>query len=175
VRNLWATPTEFRENSRYYDQTMKHLGEIQFGRELEEDEVLRINYILKRRATRYVAAVEREWLFPERHVSTEWGGLDDDWFLLPHLWKVGFHTGIFAGNDRGSTFAADEHGRHPWERGYDDKQLREREWALHIRSQKEWARRRSGKARALVDPRMRGNVGDNLMDDFLREQSALTA
>jgi hypothetical protein len=176
VRNLLATPTEFRENARYFDQTMKHLGEIQFGRELTEDEVLRINYILKRRATRYVAAVEREWLFPERHVSTtEWRALDEDWFLLPHLWKVPFHAGIVAGNDRGSTFAADEHGRHPWERGYEDKRLHDREWALHGRSRKEWAKRRSGKARAMVDPRMRGNFGDELMDDFLRKQDALTA
>jgi hypothetical protein len=95
VRHLWSTPTEFRENPRYYDQTMKHLGEIQYGRELEEDEVLRINYILKKRATRYLAAVDREWLYPERHASTtEWTALDDDWFLLPHLWKVGFTGGI---------------------------------------------------------------------------------
>jgi len=96
---------------------MKHLGDIQYGRELEEDEVLRINYILKKRATRYVAAVDREWLYPERHVSTtEWRALDDDWFLLPHLWKVGFTTGIFAGGAKGgATFAADEYGRHPWQ------------------------------------------------------------
>jgi len=58
-------PTEFRENSRYYDQTMKHVGDIQYGRELEEDEVLRINHILKQRATRYIAAVDRDWLYPE--------------------------------------------------------------------------------------------------------------
>ena len=96
VRNLWATPTESRENARYYDQTMKHLGEIQFGRELEEDEVLRINYILKQRSTQYVAAVERGWLYPERYVSTkEWRDLDNDWFLLPHSWKA-----CFSGNLR---------------------------------------------------------------------------
>ena len=84
ARNPKSTPTGHRENARYYDQTMKHLGEIQFGRELEEDEVVRINYILKKRATRYIAAAEKEWLYPERHVSaTDWSLLDDDWFLLP--------------------------------------------------------------------------------------------
>lgn len=176
VRNLWATPTEFRENARYYDQTMKHLGHIQFGRELAEDEVIRINYILKRRATRYVAAVEREWLYPERRVSTtDWRRLDEDWFLLPHLWKVGFHTGIFAGGRNGPMFAADEHGRHPWERGYDNGRQRDLEWEQHFRSRLEWAKARVGKSRARVDERIRGDVGDAMMDDFLREQGLLPA
>jgi len=174
VRNLWATPTEFRENARYYDQTMKHLGEIQFGRELEEGEVLRINYILKQRATRYVAAVEREWLYPERYVSTkEWRDLDDDWFLLPHLWKVSFSGGIFAGGKNGPTFAADEYGRHPWQRRFQDKRQHDLEWLRHVRSQQEWAKKRVGKSRARVDGRLRGDVGDKIMDDFLREQGLL--
>src|SRR5262249_18678628 len=34
ARHPKVTPTEYRENARYYDQTVKHLGEIQFGREL---------------------------------------------------------------------------------------------------------------------------------------------
>ena len=176
VRNLWATPTEFRENARYFDQTMKDLGQIQFGRELAEDEVLRINHILKQRATRYVAAWERDWLFPERRVSTtDWQALDDDWFLLPHAWKVGFTTGIYAGNNSGSTFAADEHGRHPWQGGYDDKRQRDLEWSLHIRSREAWAKMRAGKPRAMVDQRIGGhNFEDKTMDDFLQQQSALT-
>ena len=59
-----ATPTGLRENARYYDQTVKHLGEIQFGRELNQSDVVRINYILKKRATRYIAAAEKEWCIP---------------------------------------------------------------------------------------------------------------
>jgi hypothetical protein len=50
---------------------MKNLLDTQFGRELEEDEVLRINYILKRRATRYIAAAEEEWLYPEKRVPNQ--------------------------------------------------------------------------------------------------------
>ncbi len=48
ARNPWSVQTEFRRNPRSFDQVMKFLLEIQFGRELEEDEVVRINYILKR-------------------------------------------------------------------------------------------------------------------------------
>ena len=172
VRNLWSTPTEFRENPRYYDKTMKHLGTIQYGRELEEDEVLRINHILKQRATRYLAAVDREWLYPERRVSTtEWGALDEDWFLLPHVWKVGFTTGIFAGGAKGAHFAADEYGRHPWQRRFQDKRQHDIEWFQYERSKQEWAKKRVAKSRAMTDERIgRHNVDDKMMDDFLREQ-----
>ena len=84
---------------------MKHLGTIQFGRELEEDEVLRINYILKKRATRYVAAAEEEWLYPERRVSTtEWANLDNDWFMLPHLWDNPIHHRHFRGRREWAVF-----------------------------------------------------------------------
>jgi len=175
VRHLWSTPTEFRENPRYYDQTMKHLGEIQYGRELEEDEVLRINFILKQRATRYIAAVEREWLYPEGRVSTtEWRALDDDWFLLPHLWKVSFSSGIFAGGDKGPTFAADEYGRHPGQRKFQNKRQRDIEWVQHGRSREAWAKKRVGKSCAMTDERVgRHGFEDEMMDDFLRERGLL--
>jgi hypothetical protein len=112
ARNPWSTPTEIRANARHYDQAIKHLGDIQFGRELEEDDVLRINYVLKRRATRFIAAANEEWLYPERSVSTtDWPKLDDDWFLLPNLWSVSFTTGIRWGDNKGRAFARDEYGR----------------------------------------------------------------
>jgi hypothetical protein len=60
VRNPWANPTASRVNARAYQQTMFSMLDIQFGRELVEDEVLGVNYILKRGATRYIAAAEEE-------------------------------------------------------------------------------------------------------------------
>ena len=57
---------------------------FQVGRKLSEDEVLQINYITKRRAFRYIAAAEREWLYPERRVSTDhWKKLGDGLLLMP--------------------------------------------------------------------------------------------
>ena len=106
--------------------------------------------------------------------TTSWTGLDDDWFLLPHLWKVSFTTGIFAGGDTGPTLAADEYGRHPWQRRYDDERQREREWVQHIRSREEWAKKRVGKSRAMTDERIgRHSVEEKMMDDFLRKQGLL--
>jgi hypothetical protein len=175
VRDPWLKPLVPRVNARFYDQVLKHIGDIQFDRELEEDEVLRINYIFKRRATRYLAAAEEEWLYPERRASIkEWGKLDDDWFLLPHLWKVSFSGGIVAGSRGGGpVFAADEHGRHPGDPMYQDKGLRDKEWVTHELAQREWAKRRVGKSVAQTDRRGRGDVADDMMREYLQEEGLL--
>ena len=161
-------PTEHRANARFYDGTIKHIGDIQFGRELEEDEVLRINYILKRRATRYIAAANEEWLYPERCVSTtDWKKLDDDWFLLPNLWHVNFTTQIVMGYRKAPPFVMDEYGRKPWNHGYRNPRQREREWQTFEAGKREWARKRVGKSRACNDERSGKDVTDNMIDEFL--------
>jgi hypothetical protein len=174
ARNPWSAPTYTRSNARSFESAVKHLGDIQFGRELEEDEVLRINYILKRRASRFVAAAEEEWLHPERRVSTtDWPNLDDDWFLLPHLWRVGFTTGIAWGDGRGRGYALDEYGRRPWDPAYEDLGQRDLEWQTFEHAKREWAVRRIGKSRAQTDERLGRDVGDKMADDFLRKQGIL--
>jgi hypothetical protein len=151
VRHPKGTPTEFRVNSRSFDPVMKYLGDTQFGRELEEDEVIRINYILKKRATRYIAAAKEEWLYPERRVSTtDWPKLDDDWFLLPHLWKVPFTVGIMAGGKDGAGWATDVYGQHPWNPNYKDKALHDKEWVTAEQAKLEWAKKRIGKSVAHI-------------------------
>ena len=168
VRNPWSTPTEFRENARSYDQTMMPLGSIQFGRELEESEVLRINHILKTRATRYIAAAKEEWLYPERDFpTTEWKNLDDDWFLLPNPWKVQFTTGLAAGG-KNWAWARDEYGLPPGDPRYQDKKRREREWQTRERAQREWAKKRLGKSLAHIDKFWHDDVEDEIMKDYLR-------
>lgn len=42
VRNPHTNPVDVRVNARVFQQTFANLTEIQFGRELEEEEVLRI-------------------------------------------------------------------------------------------------------------------------------------
>lgn len=174
VRNPWSSPVEPRTNARDFDTVMKFMGAIQFGRDLDEDEVLRINYICKRRASRYVAAAEEEWLYPERRVSTtDWAKLDDDWFLFPNLWRVGFTTGIAAGGGKGRPYAADEYGFKPWQPEYQDKARHDRDWVTFERAKREWAVKRLGRSRAQTDEHMGRDVGDKIMDDFLREQGLL--
>jgi Protein of unknown function (DUF4238) len=169
VRNPWSDLLTSRLNARAYQTTMMSLLDIQFGRELTEDEVLRINLILKRRATRYIAAAEEEWLYPEKRASVQhWSKLDDDWFLFPHLWKVTFVSGTVAGFSGGGAWAADEYGYQPGDPNYDDKQRREKEWDLHQKAQKAWARKRAGRSVAHVDEH--DPSGDSLMQKYLASQ-----
>lgn len=174
ARNPWSTPTEHRVNARSYQEAMKHLGEIQFGRELEEDDVLRINYIVKKRAVRYIAAAEKAWLYPELYVSTtDWEKLDDDWFLLPHLWKVPFTREIVVGYGDGSGAAWDEYGRRPWQLGYKNERQREREWGTFRRAKHEWAKMRLQKSRARTDEHIGRGADDKMMDRFLIREGLL--
>lgn len=177
VRNPWVNPMTSRVNARAYQNTMFSMLDVQFGRELEEDEVLRDNYILKRRATRYIAAAEEEWLYPERDASTtDWAKLDDDWFLLPNLYKVPFHGEIMVGYQDGSVWAMDEYGRNPGNPNFKDPKLHEEEWIRHQMAEREWAKKRAGKSVAHVD-NFTGNdaVGDSIMQDHLSESKNVKA
>ena len=56
---------------------------IQTERQLSEDEVLQINFVTKKRAYRYIAAADREWLYPEKRVSTlHWQKLGDGYLFM---------------------------------------------------------------------------------------------
>ena len=168
VRNPWVNPRKLRVNARSFVSTICDLSAIQFGRELEEDEVLRINLILKRRATRYIAAIEEEWLYPENNASkTHWSKLDDDWFLFPHLYKVPFSGGIIVGHKDGTSWAIDEHGRTRDHPNYQDERLRDREWIQHDKARITWAIKREGRSVAHVDEFRDDSVHDKIMRDEL--------
>lgn len=93
---------------------MKFLGGIHTGRQLTEEEVIAVNYILKRMATRYIAAAEKEWLYPERVVSTKrWRELGGEFFLRPDPRRMGFAGEMYVQYADGSVFAIDEYGRLP--------------------------------------------------------------
>jgi hypothetical protein len=173
VRNPGANPSHSRINARSYQDTMTSLTDIQFGRELEEDEVLRVNFIMKRRATRYIAAAQEEWLYPEnRLTTTHWSKLDDDWFLLPHLWKVPFTTGLIAGHRDGSKFAMDEYGLRPGHPQYSDRQRAEKEWVLAQQAKEIWSRKRAGRSVAHIDDTMHTDtIDDKLMQEYLAKVS----
>jgi hypothetical protein len=175
VRNPWNKPLAIRENARQFGRTLANLTDIQFGRELEEIDVLRINHILKVRATRFIGAGAEEDLYPEERLGkVDWAKLDDDWFLLPNPWKVGFTTGIMMGGGRAGTFAMDEYGRNPGDPRFEDRRRRQEEHESFDRGKEEWAKRRLGKSLARVADVTRENtVGDDLMNEYLAEQGLL--
>jgi len=83
--NPYGPPTKLRPNPQLERDAIFNQMEVQVGRQLDEDEVRRINFIIKSRAYRFVAAAETEWLYPERHLSrkVKWSRLGDRYLLFP--------------------------------------------------------------------------------------------
>ena len=167
-------PVKLRINARNYDQVVMFVGNVQYGRELAEDEVIRINLILKAKATRYIAAGQKQWLYPELSMKqTGWATLDRDWFLLPNLWKVDFHTQILMGRRDGSTWAADEYGRHPGHPQYNhnDRARRNREHVTREIAKQKWAKLRQGCSLSHTFEPRHDAVEDKLMLEYLESVS----
>src|SRR4249919_1247068 len=61
-------PRELRPNPDYLRGAMFNFLNIQVMRRLTEREVLEINFIIKSRAYRYIAAGVEDWLYPEKEV-----------------------------------------------------------------------------------------------------------
>jgi len=102
-----VNPRETRENARYAGQTISRTDALIRTRQLNRDEVISINYLLKSRARQFLAAFEKEWLFPETRPWREIGKV-----LLPpskELWHFGGE--IIIGHTDGSSQYQDEFGR----------------------------------------------------------------
>ena len=139
VRNPWANLCRQRENPRYFASTLFDIRKVQTGRQLSESEVCAINYIIKTRAKRYIAAVDEEWLYPERHLKTTmWNKLGDRFFLMPDPRKTSFTSGIIIGRNDGSSWKADEYGRPYNENDPQVKKKRDEEWITYQRAKQAW-------------------------------------
>ena len=103
-----------RTNPRYFDETIIKYDDIIRERELNEQQVLSINYILKKRATKYIAAANQDWLFPERYLNkSDWRSLDKV-FISNSTKLYGVDREIFIGGKDGKLIATqDEFGRKP--------------------------------------------------------------
>lgn len=139
VRNPWINPLRVRVNPRYFAPTLFDIRKVQIDRHIPEEHVRAINYIIKKRARRYIAAGQKEWLHPERFLKTTmWDNLGNRFFLMPDPRKVSFSTGIFVGYKDGSAWGIDEYGRRPRE---DDPRIeaqRNLEWKTFQKAKKAW-------------------------------------
>ena len=79
-----------------------------------------INYITKRRALRYVAAAQEDWLYPEDDLpTTHWRKLDDRYLFMPDPRDLHLGGSTIIGYEGGGSSAFDEYGRRPWQRDYE--------------------------------------------------------
>jgi len=119
VRNPYQSETKLRPNSNPFRNTIFKITDIQTLRHLSEQEVREINFIIKSRASRYVAAAKEEWLYPEKYISkSNWNVFGDGYLLMPDPRPIHLGGEIMWGNGDGTGGAMDEYGRRPWEKDY---------------------------------------------------------
>lgn len=154
VRNPYGSALLARPNARAFGSAMFSFRKIQVERFLTEDEVLQINFIIKSRAHQFVAAAEKEWLFPEKKLAkTDWRDFGQGYLLMPDPRPIYTGGTIFMGTRDGKTTAFDEYGRKPWERSYSKETNKGDEHKTLYRFKGDFA--------ALFGPKRRGRTIDN--------------
>ena len=105
-----SNPRKKRTHARNFGTTIIKTDALIKERELNEEDVKKINYIIKKRAHKYIAASKKEWLYPEKDINISWVELRN--VLLPpknQLWQWGGE--MFIGYKDGSTHYQDAFGR----------------------------------------------------------------
>ncbi len=115
-----------RTNPRFFDNTLARYDTIIRKRSVSEKQVNQINYILKKRSQKYIAAADPEWLFPEKNLTTtNWRSFDKT-LLPPKSGLFGFGGEVFIGGKDGKLIMTqDEYGRKPTNK--DEWEQKERE------------------------------------------------
>ncbi len=107
-----AKLTTPRTNARYFEPTMVRYDDALRGRQLSDDDVIKINYIIKMRANKFIAAASLEWLYPEKILKNRmWNKIGK--VLLPNRELVPLPGGeIYVGGADGElAWYQDEFGR----------------------------------------------------------------
>jgi hypothetical protein len=101
--------TRLRTNARHLGAGMARTDNFIRDRRLSREDVIAINYLLKSRAKRYIAAADKTWLYPEQEFNGSWAQIAK--VLLPKadLWRFGGE--IYVGYKDGTSGYWDEYGR----------------------------------------------------------------
>ena len=114
VRNPYQSEIKNRPNPNPYRSAIFKFTDVQIDRHLSEQEVQEINYIIKKRAHKYIAASKEEWLYPEKKIPSEkWECFGKGYLLMPDPRAVNVGGEIMWGGGPGPGGAMDEYGRSP--------------------------------------------------------------
>jgi len=140
VRNPYQSEVGMRPNPNFFRGTVFNFTNIQTLRHLTEQEVREINFIIKSRAFRYIAAADEEWLCPERHVSkSDWNRFGGGYLLMPDPRGVTFGGEVFIGYGDGNVSHFDAYGRRPWQQDYGKEGKERTEFSTLYRFKGEFA------------------------------------
>lgn len=111
--NPYGPPTKMRPNPQLERDAIFNQMEVQVGRQLDEDEVRRINFIIKSRSYRFVAAAEPDWLYPEQYLpkKIKWSRLSNGYLLFPDPRELHHGGEIIIGFAGGGSMSRDAYGR----------------------------------------------------------------
>ncbi len=141
VRNPYQKGIRVHPNPELYRGAVFNFTGVQVGRELSEHEVRQINFIIKARARRYIAAAKKEWLYPEQHLGNpSWRLFGEEHLLMPDPRLMTFSDQFVFGYEGGGSQVFDEYGLRPGQRGFQDKQRHKAQWDSFHRFRGEYAR-----------------------------------
>lgn len=117
----YQSAVSVRPNPDFYRPTLFNIFDVQTNRQLSEQEVREINFIMKQRAYRYLAAGSEEWLYPEQFVQKSgWSEFGQGYLLMPDPRPLHEGAATVLEYSSGRTEAYDAFGRRPWDPGYDE-------------------------------------------------------
>lgn len=132
--NPKRSPVEVRANPDLMRDSMFNFLDVQTGRALTEADVLAINYVIKRRARRYIAAGREEWLYPEKHGKANWRSIGETHLLMPEPRSLNPGSEMMLGYGDGSVASIDNFGRLPGDPSFG----KESRSASEIRAHRTW-------------------------------------
>lgn len=151
VRNPYGNALKERPHPELFRTAMFNFTSIQTGHMLSEQEVVAINYIIKKRAYLYIAAAKKEWLYPESKLAYKrWDKIGSSYILMPDPRSVSFSSEILIGYNNKRADAFDEYGRRPWHIDYKEKNRHDYEWDTFHAFQGEYSRLFGPKRRGLA-------------------------
>ena len=110
AKNPSTSPLEKRTFARNYRQSMTRIDAFIRTRKLTGPEVAQINFIIKKRARRFIAAGRKEWLYPEKTISQSWADLRKT-LMPPERDMLHFGGEMFVKYKSGDVHYQDEFGR----------------------------------------------------------------
>ncbi len=171
VRNPYQSETKLRPNPDFFRPSVFYFPDIQVARNLLEREVLEINYITKKRALRYIAAADEEWLYPEKHLpSTHWRNFGDGYLLMPEPRQIALGGETYIRYEDGHSEGFSEYGHRPWQKGFKDEKRAAVEGAALRRFEVEWSLMQGPAYRGTPWEMCRRNNGPYVMPDEFHQR-----